>query len=167
LASTELDDHRDTIRGLAFQGYGQSCGYWPDSTSSKIDKLNVRTGKYQVWGPLHMFAAVDDNGDPESEDVAEFIEYVNGIKPVPGADPQSLLKLEITKNLVPQCAMQVSRDEEVGELSSVNPTCGCFYENVRLHGADGESFGDCSKCDDSTPCADSSLTCSYGYCEAI
>jgi len=166
LASTELDDHRDTIRGLAFQGYGQSCGYWPDSTSSSLDKLNVRTGKYQVWGPLHMFAAADSNGDPESEDVAEFIAYVNGEKPIPGADPLSIVKLEVTKNLVPQCAMQVSRTEEVGELQSVNPTCSCFYENVRLHGDDGESFGDCKACDDDTACT-GNLKCSYGYCEAI
>lgn len=168
LASTELDDHRDTIRGLAFQGYGQSCGYWPDSTSSSIDKLNVRTGKYLPWGPLHMFAKVDANGDPESSDVAELIDYVNGDKLLPGDDPLAILKLEISKrHVVPQCAMQVSRDSEVGELQSVNPSCTCFYEDQRLHGGTGESFDGCEACDDAHPCGDSSLTCSFGYCEAI
>lgn len=167
LASTELDGARDTIRGLAFQGYGQSCGYWPDSTSSSTDKLNVRTGKYLVWGPLHMFAKVDGNGDPESDDVAEFVDYINGAKPVPGANPLSILKLEVSKNIVPQCAMQVSRDAEVGELQSVNPTCTCFYEDQRLHGGTGDSFDGCDRCGDSNPCSDSSLTCSFGYCEAI
>lgn len=159
LASTELDDHRDTIRGLAFQGYGQSCGYWPDSSSSAKDKLNVRKGKYLVWGPLHMYAAIDGQGNPESDDVADFIAYINGDKPVPGTD---IVSLEATKNLVPQCAMQVSRDSEVGELTSVNPSCTCFYDNIR-----GGDTSNCVECDDQNPCEDSSLTCSYGYCEAI
>jgi ABC-type phosphate transport system substrate-binding protein len=166
LASTELDDHRDTIRGLAFQGYGQSCGYWPDSTSSSTDKLNVRNGKYQVWGPLHMFAEVKANGDPKNAEVAEFIAYVNGTKTVGGSDPLAIVKTEISKNTVPQCAMQVSRDEEVGNMQSVNPTCTCFYENVRLHGDDGESFDSCTKCTENSDCS-GDLKCSYGYCEAI
>jgi ABC-type phosphate transport system substrate-binding protein len=167
LASTELDAARATVRGLAFQAYDQSCGYWPDSTSSGVDKLNVRTGKYDIWGPLHMYAPVEANGDPTNPDVQDFADYVNGSKLVDGADPLAIVKLEVTKNLVPQCAMQVSRDSEIGELQSVNPTCSCFYESVRLHGDDGQSFAGCDVCDDANPCADDKLTCSYGFCEAI
>ena len=47
----------------------------------------------------------------------------------------------------------------------MNPTCSCFYESVRLHGDDGQSFAGCDACDDATPCADDTLTCSYGFCE--
>jgi hypothetical protein len=163
LASTELDDARDKVRGLAFQAYGQSCGYWPDSTSSAKDKLNVRIGKYDIWGPLHMYAAVDSKGKP-SDLVADFVDYVNGAKPVSEADPLQIVKLEVTKNLVPACAMQVSRNEELGDLMSVNPSCSCFYESQRLHG--GDAFGDCKKCDDDSGCSNG-LKCSYGFCEAI
>lgn len=163
LASTELDDQRGTIRGLAFQGYGQSCGYWPDSESSGKDKLNVRTGKYEVWGPLHMYAAVDNQGKP-SDDIADFVDYVNGVKPVSDAEPLQLVKLEVTKNLVPACAMQVSRDTEIGAPASVNPTCTCFYESQRLHG--GAEFTGCAACDKDADC-DNGISCSYGFCEAI
>jgi len=165
LASTDLDDNRDKVRGLAFQGYDQSCGYWPDSTSGAKDKANIRNGKYQVWGALHMYAAVDDAGKPTVDGVADFVDYVNGSKAVAGDDGLAVVKLEVKKNLVPKCAMQVSRDTEVGPLQSVNPTCGCFYESQRLHG--GAEFTGCVACDDATPCADHSLTCSYGFCEAI
>jgi ABC-type phosphate transport system substrate-binding protein len=164
LASTELDDHRDTIRGLAFQAKGQSCGYWPDSTSSSKDKANVRNGKYLPWGALHMYAKVNAQGVPTDAKVKDFVDYVNGVKAADAADPLSIVKLEIEKNLVPVCAMEVSRDEEVGPLMSVNPTCTCFYESERLHG--GAEFSGCVKCDDANPCADSGQTCSYGFCEA-
>jgi len=162
LASTELDDARDKVRGLAFQAYEQSCGYWPDSTSGAKDKLNVRTGKYDIWGPLHMYAAVS-NGKP-SDLVADFVDYVNGAKPVTEADPLQIVKLEVTKNLVPACAMQVSRNAELGDLMSVNPTCSCFYESQRLHG--GDAFGDCKACTDDSGCKNGTK-CSYGFCEAI
>jgi ABC-type phosphate transport system substrate-binding protein len=159
LASTELDDARTTVRGLAFQAYDQSCGYWPDSASGKKDKLNVRTGKYDVWGALHMYAAVDAQGDAVNPDVTDFVDYINGNKPVTGTD---IVQLEVTKNLVPKCAMQVSRDAEIGELTSVNPTCSCFYDSLR----GGDTTG-CVACDDATPCEDNTLTCSSGFCEAI
>lgn len=163
LASTELDDARDKIRGLAFQAKGQTCGYWPDSSSSSKDKLNVRNGKYDIWGPLHMYAAVDNKGKP-SDDISDFVDYVNGVKPVSDADPMQIVKLEITKNLVPVCAMQVSRDEEIGDLMSVNPTCTCFYESQRLHG--GAEFTGCAACETDADC-DKGNSCSYGFCEAI
>jgi len=162
LASNELDDNRATVRGLAFQGYDQTCGYWPDSTSGSKDKLNVRTGKYAVWGPLHMYTKVDSNNAPERDEVADIIGYINGEKTVSGDHPYAIIEKERDKNLVPQCAMQVSRDEEIGAPSSVNPTCTCLYEETRVGHNDA-----CVTCDDDNPCADSSLTCSYGYCEAI
>lgn len=170
LASTELDDNRTTLRGLAYQAYGQITGYWPDSTSSAKDKLNVRVGKYDIWGPLHLFTEIGSGGSPKSASVAEFIDFLNGKKPI-GSDPLEIVKTEITKNLVPACAMQVSRDSEIGDLMSVNPTCSCFYEDVRLQGDMHKDFesvtGDaCTACDKDSDC-DNGTTCSYGFCEAI
>ncbi len=52
------------LKTLAYQHTGQSCGYLPDSTATAIDKINVRQGRYAIWGPLHFFVNVDANGNP-------------------------------------------------------------------------------------------------------
>jgi len=57
------------VKVLAFQAKDQSCGYFPDSTASSLDKLNVREGRYWVWGPLHFITAVDGTGKPVSSSV--------------------------------------------------------------------------------------------------
>ncbi|HXK17674.1 MAG TPA: hypothetical protein VNG33_07720 [Polyangiaceae bacterium] len=159
LASNDLDNHRDTMRGLSFQQYGQSCGYWPDSSSDSKDKLNVRTGRYPIWGGLHMYAPIGADKKPSKTPAADLIAYVRGDKAIPDVD---IVTLETTSNLVPVCAMQVSRDAEIGDYMSVNPTCSCFYDTAR-----GGNVDNCVTCSDAKPCADTSLTCSYGFCEAI
>lgn len=160
LASTELDDARATVRGLAFQAKGQSCGYWPDSTSSAKDKLNVRTGKYDIWGPLHMYTKVGADKKPSKAVAADLIAYVRGDKDLPGTDTTNdIVALETAKNLVPACAMQVSRDSEIGELTSVSPTCSCYYDKQR-----GGDVSGCVECPAHACAADQ--TCNRGYCEA-
>ena len=52
------------IKALAFQGKGQLCSYLPDSSSSANDKINVRQGRYEIWGPEHMVTAVDGMSKP-------------------------------------------------------------------------------------------------------
>ena len=55
------------MKVLAFQAdqvAGQTCGYFPDSTANTFDKLNVRQGRYDIWGPLHFITAVDGGGNP-------------------------------------------------------------------------------------------------------
>src|SRR6187399_1418965 len=49
----------DQVKTLAYQHYGQSCGYLPDSSPTAVDKLNVRTGQYYLWTPGHFYARVD------------------------------------------------------------------------------------------------------------
>lgn len=160
LASNELDDHRDTIRGLAYKHYEQSCGYWPDSTSSSKDKLNVRTGRYAVWGPLHMLTKIGNDKKPSNAVAADVIAYVQGDKTLEGVD---MLALQATTNVVPQCAMQVSRDAEIGSYQSVNPSCSCAYDKLR-----GGDITDCKTCKTDNDCKTGDKnTCSYGYCEAI
>src|SRR5580658_1816174 len=46
------------VKELAFQAKGQSCGYLPDSSATTFDKLNVREGRYVIWGPGHYITAV-------------------------------------------------------------------------------------------------------------
>lgn len=54
-----VDANRATVRTLAFQHTGQTCGYWPDSTTSAFDKRNVRDGLHRLWTTTHFFARVD------------------------------------------------------------------------------------------------------------
>jgi hypothetical protein len=162
LASNELDDNRASIRGLAFQGYNQSCGYWPDSTSGGKDKLNVRIGKYEIWGPLHMYTKIGNDKKPVSADVADLIAFIRGDKDPDGDGPVDIPQLEVTKNLVPQCAMQVQRDSEIGDLMSVNPSCTCWYDTAR----GGDTTG-CKACKTDGDCKTAGTSCSFGFCEAI
>jgi hypothetical protein len=54
-----------TIKTLAFQDKGQSCGYFPDSVANKGDKMNVRQGRYAIWGPAHLVTNIGADGNPK------------------------------------------------------------------------------------------------------
>src|SRR5262249_23587717 len=41
-----------TVNVLAYQHYGQTCAYWPGSTSTSLDKQNIRNGHYPLWANL-------------------------------------------------------------------------------------------------------------------
>src|SRR5580692_9358021 len=51
---------------LAYQHTGQACGYYPGSAEGTFDELNVRQGRYAIWGPIHITAHVDGSGNPTS-----------------------------------------------------------------------------------------------------
>ena len=44
------------VRPLAFRAKGQDFAYYPSSTSTASDMINVRDGHYAVWANLHFFA---------------------------------------------------------------------------------------------------------------
>jgi len=170
LASTDLNTTANLakLRGLAFQGYDQTCGYWPDSEAANGDFANVRNGKYAVWGPIHMLARTKaDKKTPAVAAVADLIDYINGSKAPPAGDLTTILQVEVSSNVVPQCAMTVKRNGELSAPESVAPTCSCYYESLVL-GADNVP-AECTTCDnEGEACAgDATKTCSYGYCEAI
>jgi hypothetical protein len=175
LASTDLNTPANVakLRGLAFQGYGQTCGYWPDATAGSGDFANVRSGKYAVWGPIHFLAKAKADGSATSADVANLIAYINSEMIIPGGDVTTIVEVEQSKgNVVPQCAMSVKRNAEVSasggdSLESVAPSCGCYYDSLVLGAANVPAS--CVTCDnEGEKCAgDKSLTCSFGYCEAI
>jgi hypothetical protein len=66
-----------TIKTLAFQATGQSCGYFPDSTENKGDKMNVRQGRYAIWGPAHLVANVGADGNPNGVHAAAVTAILN------------------------------------------------------------------------------------------
>ena len=123
------DQNRDKVKTVAYQHFGQSCGYWPDSTPNSFDKRNVRNGQYFLWNPEYFFAKTTDAhttiADP---DVAKFIGYLTGkVAPPQGIN---LTDVEIAAKVVPKCAMQVWRDTDFGpQYSYASPEpCGCYFE---------------------------------------
>jgi ABC-type phosphate transport system substrate-binding protein len=152
-----------TLKILAYQHKGQKCGYYPDSSSTTFDKINVRQGRYAIWGPVHMVTAVDGQGNPTNASAATLIKYMthNGLS---AADNQTMINAEIAAHATPQCAMQVSRTGEIGAEASYQPDvpCGCFFESKV-----GNASSSCKTCTMDTDCTMGNLThCRYGYCEA-
>jgi hypothetical protein len=140
---------------LAYQHFGQTCGYLPDSSSGKFDKINVREGRYAIWGPIHMLTKTAA-GVPTNADVKTVMDYLTEkVDP-----PQSVLDAEIAAHTVPQCAMKVKRTAETGTPASFSPDkpCGCYFEFKN------GSTPACAQCNETTPCATG--VCRHGYCEA-
>lgn len=151
--------NRATLSTLAYQDADQTCGYWPDSTSSAFDKRNVRDGHYALWGPLHLLTKLDGMGYPINKSAGDVIAYLTGTKVAPsGFD---LISLLAGANIVPACAMQVRRTSELGPLTSFAPeqACGCYFEEA----ATGKT--DCKACMSEVECPEAAPRCNYGYCE--
>jgi hypothetical protein len=73
-----------TVKILPYQHTGQSCGYLPDSTSQSPDRINVRQGRYAIWGPLHFIVNVDASGYPTGHNpdaIATVLNYFVGTGP--------------------------------------------------------------------------------------
>ncbi len=158
--SAEVADlNRDSVRTLAFQAHDQECGYWPDSTATGFDKQNLRDGHYALWSPYHFYAPVGENGEIIDQETRRFIGWFTSDEPLP--DELNLLDEIIANGNIPQCAMQVWRDEEIGPLYSFAPPepCGCHFEFQ----ATGESS--CDACVESTDCSEAGAVCRHGFCE--
>ncbi|HEX2573679.1 MAG TPA: hypothetical protein VH877_29280 [Polyangia bacterium] len=150
------DANRDKVKFLAYRHYKQRYAYWPDSKESLRNKRNVRDGHYPIWGPLHLLAAPPQQITPN---VARFLGYFNGNTPLPQG--LNLVDLEIAAHTVPQCAMRVQRQSELGNVSAYKPSnpCGCYFEFKN----DGATS--CRACTSDSNC-NANETCSFGYCEA-
>jgi hypothetical protein len=161
LAADEADDNRATLKVLAYQHFEQACGFFPDRDATSHEKQNVRDGHYAIWGPLHLLTTVDGNGRPTNALAADVISYIVGTKPAPaGLD---LIYLEAQRHVVPQCAMRVTRTQEIGPIVPYMPIspCGCYYEQV----TNGSTS--CMPCNEDSDCAALGVVCSYHFCEAL
>lgn len=159
LSTDVVDKNRTALKTLAYQHYDQTCGYWPDSSDSTFDKQNVRDGHYMIWGPLHMLAKVAGS-EPTNPNVKKIIDYLTGAVQPTGFD---LIQLEATSGVVPECAMRVSRTDEVGPLSSYMPAKSCECKYVKE--ATGTAPASCKTCSTSADCTSGAPACNYGYCE--
>jgi hypothetical protein len=150
---------RPMLKILGYQHYGQDCAYWPDTDANSFDKINVRDGHYPIWGPLHLIASVE-NGEIADPNTKQVVDYLSGAKTPTGFD---LIELEAKNNVVPACAMHVSRTEDGGALMSHQPEkdCTCKF----LTAATGQAPSDCKACETDADCSDSASKCNYKFCE--
>jgi ABC-type phosphate transport system substrate-binding protein len=148
-----------TVKILAYQHYGQSCGYWPNATSTSLEKQNVRNGHYPLWGNLHFFATVDAQGKPVNPNAAKLIGWFNHTVAAPtGVDVD---QISVKVGTILDCAMEVKRTSDFGELTSYAPAepCGCYFEAT----ATGSTT--CTACTSDNDCPASATHCRKGYCE--
>ncbi len=149
------------VKILAYQDKGVACGFYPDSTKSAFDKMNVRNGSYPFWGPIHFVTNVTGS-DPTKPEVKTMLSFFTRAG-LDAASSQAMIDNEVAAFTVPQCAMKVSRTTETSPGASLAITaydppapCGCYYD-FKATGA--------TSC---TPCTTTCQTgvCRYGYCEA-
>ncbi len=168
LGAEVYDADRDKgISSLAFQAFGQSAAYYPDSTSSGFDKQNVRDGHYTLWSPTVYITSVDGSNNPTSSAVKTVTDSVLGnVVSLPdGGTAFDGLADVVKVGLIPQCAMQVTRSADGADLSPAQPgaPCTCHYLS-HVPGATGTPTG-CTACTGDSTCADSGGTCVHGFCE--
>lgn len=161
LVSGEVADaNRASVRVLAYQHFGQSCGYLPDSSPTAFDKRNVRDGHYYIWAPIHFYARVDDKKAIVDPDTRYFVELFTG-KSTPPPN-LNVLEAEIKAGNIPKCAMSVWRDTDLGPIQSYVPDdpCGCYFESLT------NGTTSCQACSASDTCPSTAPACRHGFCEA-
>ncbi len=155
LVSGDADKNPTTISKLAFQAKGQTCAYYPDSASGTKDKVNVREGRYDVWGPIHLLAKA--TGGVATSANAKIV--LDGF----AAQDSTVIDAEVIAGVTPVCAMHVSRSAEIGPMSSFQPdkSCGCYFGSKTGDAA----AADCTACTKASDCPSSAPACNYGFCE--
>jgi hypothetical protein len=158
----------DAIRGnaagdvipLAYQHFGQTAGYYPSSSLGSNDMQNTRDGHYMIQGPVHMVTRVS-GGSPVNPDAKILIDYLTGATIPTSFD---LISLEAGKSIVPDCAMRVKRDEEIGPFMSYMPpaSCECKFLFETTQSVPDECGTGCTSNGD---CTSARPQCNYGYCE--
>jgi hypothetical protein len=166
---------------LAFKAKGQSCAYYPDSTRQATDKINVRQGRYAIWGPTHLVANVDASGAPLGQNsntapVQMVMQALVATSQAPGTGGSALTEAQVgtlidaisppVDGYIPLCAMQVSRTTEIGPEASYAPpaACSCRFE---MAAAGSPVAGHtCTACTSDLGCSGSTPACNFGYCEA-
>ncbi|MCL2725348.1 MAG: hypothetical protein FWD69_13025 [Polyangiaceae bacterium] len=168
LAADLADTSRTTVKILAFQPQDQSCAYYPDSTSQSLDKANVRSGVYPIWGPVHLVTKVDiATGQPSDPNVKTVIDYLTMSSTINADAKKNMIDTVVAAHTIPWCAMNVTRNGEVSvndqttAYSDLEP-CGCYYEFK----ATGAASSSCKTCAADIDCGGGTNKCRYGYCEA-
>ena len=158
IMGTEVyDGARNLVKLLAFRGFGQKYGYFPDSSSTSFDKKNVRDGHYLPWAPTPYITLVDGAGKAIDANVQRIIDLVLGARV--DADVNGLDAV-IGAGLVPDCAMGVTRAFDGGDFSlySAPESCTCYFESKVPQGSTK-----CTACTMDTQCGTGK--CRRSLCE--
>ncbi|HVZ37568.1 MAG TPA: hypothetical protein VG963_34340, partial [Polyangiaceae bacterium] len=167
LGAEVYDASRDQgMKTLAFQAFGQSAAYYPDSTATAFDKQNLRDGHYGLWSPTVYITKVDSANVPVNPTVHYLTDLVLGNEPSTppaGAAHFDALADVVKVGLIPECAMKVQRSEDGGDLSPLVPSepCDCYYASL-IPGASGTPAG-CTVCSSAADCGGGQ--CNHGFCE--
>ncbi len=178
------------IKVLAYQHSSQECGFLPDSDAIHFDKINVRQGRYALWGPTHFIVQVDSastvldrTGQPSAllRTILDALAANGPSEPAPGAaadagvyadddastpvpviDGESFTQAIASASFIPWCAMQVVRATDGDAEASYQPPapCGCYFESAL-----GATTSLCATCGTDADCTGNGGTCRYGYCE--
>jgi hypothetical protein len=147
------DKDRDNLRALYLQSAGQLSGYQPDSSPTSRDKANVRDGHYPLWGYVHFFTST--RGGTGASEAAKAMVLQFNVSRL----EQGLVDKIIGASLVPQCAMKVVRQSEIGDYTpQTGYECGCYFDLKTKRSTD------CTACETADDCPGQSA-CNYGYCE--
>jgi len=153
------DNERAALNILAYKAKGQYFAYYPDSTATARDKKNVRDGHYTVWSPTEWIQKVDVNDAPLNANADYAIRLITSksVSPAANFDPIPLI---VGVGLIPDCAMQVSRAFDGGNLARHTPPTSCTCEFEAL-----TDVSSCQSCANGEPCT--SGVCRAGFCEAF
>jgi hypothetical protein len=157
LGAEVYDSKRATLKSLAYRAQGQYAAYYADSTSSALDKQNVRDGHYTVWSPTIWMDTTDGSGNPVKPDARYVIDLIAG-KAVTPAQSFDMISVIAAVGLVPDCAMGVNRSFEGGPLALYRPaqSCVCKYESL-------VAASSCQVCSDTVACTTG--VCRNSFCE--
>jgi hypothetical protein len=149
------------VKTLAVQYFDQTCGYLPDSSRTRKDKLNVRKGQYFLFTPGQFYAKVSGT-DIANETVKKLVHWFDGSQPAPaGLD---IVKTIIQSGDIPLCAMQANRpDGDLNPIVSYAPPAPCngYFEFT----ASGSTSLTACQGDDACQ-KDKGEKCRFGFCEA-
>ena len=85
------------------------------TTTTAYDKLNVREGRYDMWGQLHIVARVGNDGLPASAQISAVVDRLTS-KNLSSDDTKTMIDLFTHAHAIPACAMKVTRTAEIGAV---------------------------------------------------
>ncbi len=163
VSGSAADDGEDSgqIKTLAVQFFDQTCGYLPDSSRARKDKLNVRNGQYALFTPGQFYAKVDVAGAVSNPAVNKLVHWFDGSLAAPGG--LDIVKIIIQSGDIPLCAMRANRpDGDLNPIVSYAPPAPCngYFE------ATATGSTSLASCTSDAQCkAGAGEKCRFGYCE--